>query len=182
VQRANYRFLRAVVHSAKEIGLNSISFLGADLTSEAFNRAEGWPQDRVARVALSQEEIGCLDGEVEQLIAEHNADFDSGFIVESPQKLQRIVQHFRAHVGQAENVAPRCNAPWVSAVIEASGEVRPCFFHRAVGNIHGRPFADIVNGPEALQFRANLDVTRNETCRRCVCSLFVPRDDEVAGQ
>lgn len=176
VQRANCASLRAIVGSAKEIGLNSISFLGADLTSEAFNRTEGWSQDREARVALAPEEVGCLAAEVEQLIAEHRADFESGFIVESPQKLRRIVQHFRAHLGHAENVAPRCNAPWVSAVIEASGEVRPCFFHRAVGNIHSQPFADIVNGPEALQFRANLDVTRNETCRRCVCSLYVPRD------
>lgn len=176
VQKANYRSLRAVVRTARELGLNSVSFLAADLTSEAFNRPDGWMPDRVLRVALAPEEIGALAAEVEELITEHVQDFESGFIVESPEKLRRIVQHFRAHVGQAEHVAPRCNAPWVSAVIEASGDVRPCFFHSVVGNIHHQTFIDIVNGPKALQFRSDLDVGRNETCRRCVCSLYLPPD------
>src|ERR1700690_961463 len=42
VQKANHRSLRATVQSAKQIGLTSISFLAADLTSSAFNRPEGW--------------------------------------------------------------------------------------------------------------------------------------------
>jgi len=179
VQKSNYRALRAVVRSAREIGLNSVSFLAADLTSEAFNRPEGWPADRRDRIALAPDELGALAAEVEQLIVEHSPDFDSGFIVESPQKLRRIVQHFRAHVGQDENVAPHCNAPWVSAVIETSGDVRPCFFHPVVGNIHLQPFAEIVNGQKALRFRSNLDVRTNEICRRCVCSLNVPRVEDV---
>lgn len=182
VQKSNYRALRAVVRSAKEIGLNSISFLAADLTSEAFNRPDAWPADRKDRVALDPDELGALAAELEQLIVEHTADFDSGFIVESPQKLRRIVQHFRAHVGQAVNAAPRCNAPWVSAVIEASGDVRPCFFHPVIGNIHRQKFADIVNSPDALRFRSNLDVRSNETCQRCVCSLYVPRDEDLTKQ
>ena len=182
VQKANCRSLRALVRSAKEIGLNSVSFLAADLTSTAFNRAEGWVPDRAIRVALTPEELGALAAEVEQLIAEHGPDFESGFIVESPQKLRRIVQHFRAHLGQAENVAPRCNAPWVSAVIEASGDVRPCFFHPVVGNIHRQAFTDIVNGKEALQFRSGLDVASNDICKRCVCSLYLRRSDERMKQ
>ncbi len=70
---------------------------------------------------------------VKRLIQEHGCDLDFGFVVERPAKLRRIAHHFRAHVGQAQHVAPRCNAPWVSAVIEASGEVRPCFFHPGAG-------------------------------------------------
>ena len=101
--------------------------------------------------------------------------------MESAGKLRNIVRHFRAHLSQAENVAPRCNAPWVSAVIEASGDVRPCFFHPALGNIHRQGFTDIINSPEALSFRATLDVASNEICKRCVCSLYVPRQDEHNG-
>jgi Iron-sulfur cluster-binding domain len=67
----------------------------------------------------------------------------------------------RAYFGQAENVAPRCNAPWVSAVIEASGDVRPCFFHPALGNIHRTGVHRNINGPEALRFRSGLDVASN---------------------
>jgi Fe-coproporphyrin III synthase len=178
VQKANHRMLRAVIVAAKEIGLTSISFLAADLTSSAFNRPEGWLPDRVNRVALVPEEVDALAAEVERLIEEHHADLESGFVVENPDKLRRIVRHFRAHIGRAENVAPRCNAPWVSAVIESSGDVRPCFFHPVLGNIHRQALKDLINSPEALQFRSTLDVASNEICRRCVCSLYVPRQSE----
>jgi Fe-coproporphyrin III synthase len=182
VQKANHRSLCAVVESAKEIQLNSISFLAADLTSSAFNRPGGWLPDRAGQVALSSDEIDALEVEVERLINEHRSEIDSGFVVESSSKLRRIVQHFRAHLGEAENIAPRCNAPWVSAVIETSGDVRPCFFHPVLGNIHRQSLLEIVNGPEALQFRANLDVASNPICRRCVCSLYVPPQNESPAQ
>jgi Fe-coproporphyrin III synthase len=178
VQKGNHHSLRAVVEYAKHIGLNSVSFLAADLTSVAFNRSEGWGPDRVGRVALASEEVDALEAEVEHLTKEHRADLDSGFVVETADKLLRIVRHFRAHLGQTNNVAPRCNAPWVSAVVEASGDIRPCFFHPVLGNIHRQALPDILNGSEALQFRANLDVQHNEICRRCVCSLYIPRPDD----
>jgi MoaA/NifB/PqqE/SkfB family radical SAM enzyme len=182
VQKANHLSLRAVVTSAKQIGLDSVSFLPADLTSSAFNRSEGWKPDRADRVALVSEEVDALEAEVESLITENRADFASGFVVETTDKLRRIVRHFRAHLGQTTNIAPRCNAPWVSAVIEASGDVRPCFFHPVLGNIHSRALPDILNGSEALHFRANLDVGHNEICQRCVCSLYIPRSDEPTRQ
>jgi Fe-coproporphyrin III synthase len=178
VQKANHRVLCAVVQSAKETGLNSISFLAADLTSDAFNRPQGWLPERQDRVALNVQEVEVLDAEVERLISEHQHDLDTGFVVESANKLRRIVLHFRAHLGQAQHVAPRCNAPWVSAVVEASGDVRPCFFHPSFGNIHNQSLHEIVNGPTALKFRANLDVATNPVCRRCVCSLHIPRSEE----
>jgi Fe-coproporphyrin III synthase len=179
VQKANHRSLCEVVQAAKGIGLNSISFLAADLTSDAFNRPQGWLPERQDRVALNAEELDALEAEVERLIGEHQIDLDSGFVVESAGKLRRIVLHFRAHLGQAQHVAPRCNAPWVSAVIEASGEVRPCFFHPAFGNVHNQTLHEIVNGPEALKFRANLDVATNPICRRCVCSLHIPGPERM---
>lgn len=173
VQKANHSSLRAVVRSAKRLGLTSVSFLAADLTSTAFNRPEAWSPDRVSHVALSHDELDALQAEVDRLIDEHRDDLELGFVVESAEKLRRIVEHFRAHLGQTEHTAPRCNAPWVSAVIEASGDLRPCFFHPVLGNIHRRSIAEIVNGPEGLRFRSNLDISTNEICKRCVCSLYV---------
>src|SRR5580704_10264886 len=175
IQKANHLSLRRTVQSAKEIGLNSISFLAADLTSKAFNRPLGWTPEHQDRVALNADELEDLDAEIERLISEHSVDLESGFVVEPASKLRRIVHHFRAHLGQAQNIAPVCNAPWVSAVIEASGEVRPCFFHPSLGNIHNQSLHEIMNSPEALKFRANLDVATNPICRRCVCSLYIPR-------
>jgi Fe-coproporphyrin III synthase len=174
VQKENYHSLRATIACAKETGLDSISFLAADLTSSAFNRPQAWGQKRQHQIALNAEEVEALDSEIEQLISQCGAELNSGFIVETASKLRKIVLHFRAHLGQIPDVAPRCNAPWVSAVVEASGEVRPCFFHSAMGNIRTRSLPDILNGPEALRFRANLDIAADPICRRCVCSLYIP--------
>ena len=33
---------------------------------------------------------------------------------------------------------------------------------------------EIINGRKALQFRRELDMDKNETCRRCVCYLNLP--------
>ena len=107
-------------------------------------------------------------------------DFASGFIAEPPAKLRRIVQHFRAEQGECEPTAPHCNAPWVSAVIEADGSVRPCFFQPAFGNIHDAPLVEIVNGKEALRFREGLDIASDPICRRCVCSLYRPVREPIA--
>jgi hypothetical protein len=41
-------------------------------------------------------------------------------------------------------------------------------------------FAEVINSPEALQFRSRLDIAANPTCRRCVCSLFLPPSDSAA--
>jgi Fe-coproporphyrin III synthase len=177
VQRLNRHSLRSVVECAKLMGLASISFLAADLTSTAFNRPEPWLRDRAERVALTAPEVDELEVEIERLVSEHRADFKSGFIVETPDKLRHIGRHFRGHLGQTENLAPRCNAPWVSAVIEASGDVRPCFFHPVLGNIREQSFPEIINGANALRFRSTLNVAHNETCKKCVCSLYLEPDE-----
>jgi MoaA/NifB/PqqE/SkfB family radical SAM enzyme len=171
VQRLNHDRLCDTVETAAELGLNSISFLAADLTSAAFNRPDGWGEERTREVALAAPETDRLEREIEMLIA--GLPRRTGFVLESPEKLRRITLHFRAHLGLAEPVAPRCNAPWVSAVIEADGTVRPCFFHRRIGRIGRRSLRQVLNGPEGLAFRSSLDVARDPVCRRCVCSFFL---------
>ena len=173
VQKANHLSLCDTVQSATELGLNSISFLAADVTSSAFNRPEGWSTAQQSKVALDAQEVEELDGEVERLIRICCKADRPRFVAEKPEKLRKIVAHFRAHLGQIQPVAPLCNAPWFSAVIEPSGEVRPCFFHPAFGNIHEKPLTEILNGATALQFRAALDIPTNPICRRCVCSLHI---------
>jgi Fe-coproporphyrin III synthase len=178
VQKLNHCCLRATAVAAKGIGLNSISFLAADVSSSAFNGQLSL-LEREERVALNAIEVEELEQEIECLIQEHGGDLTSGFISESPSKLGRIVRHFRAHLGQLEPVAPRCNAPWVSAVIDAGGDVRPCFFHRPLGNTRDRALHEILNGPQALQFRRNLDTANDPICRRCVCSLHLTNPDAL---
>jgi len=171
VQRANFSHLRATVRTARSLGLNSISFLAADLTSTAFNRPFGWPADRQAEVGLGEDGIATLDREIEALVLEEK---DLGFVLESEDKLRRIARHFRVQLGQAPPVAPRCNAPWVSAVVESDGTVRPCFFHPPIGNWNASALPEILNQPAAIEFRRTLSVEENPVCRRCVCSLYRP--------
>jgi Fe-coproporphyrin III synthase len=173
VQRANFRYLRQTLETARSAGFDSISYLAADVTSTAFNHPESWNERDREKVAVPKEDIIDLENEIEHLIQEHASAIESGFILESPEKLRRIVRHFKAQCCIVEPAAPRCNAPWVSAVVEADGTVRPCFFHRAVGNIRNQPLVEIVNNSEALLFRKSLDVETNPTCQRCVCSLYL---------
>jgi hypothetical protein len=174
VQKLNHCSLRATAVSARELDLNSISFLAADVSSSAFNHQSVPSIGRPEQIALNAGEVEALAQEVQCLVREHAGDFDSGYIVESPAKLERIVQHFRAGLGQWQAVAPRCNAPWVSAVIEADGLVRPCFFHRPLGNTRDGTLLEILNSPQALQFRKTLDIATDPICRQCVCSLYIP--------
>jgi Fe-coproporphyrin III synthase len=171
VQKANHAHLRETLAAAKQLSLNGISFLAADLTSEAFNRPEGWPVSRQSEVALCPDEVTVLETEIESLIAENAVDIRSGYIAESPEKLRRIAKHFRAHLGLDRTESPRCNAPWASAVVETDGTVRPCFFHPPIGNIHRSSLEEVINGHEALAFRSRLDIPNNAICERCVCSL-----------
>ncbi|MBB5338674.1 radical SAM protein [Tunturiibacter gelidoferens] len=171
VQKANHNHLRETVNAAKAMGLNSISFLAADLTSEAFNRPLVWPIERQNQIGLSADEITVLEVEIEHLILEYRVDFDQRFIVESAAKLRKISRRFREHLGQLSPKAPVCNAPWVSAVLEIDGAVRPCFFHNSIGNMTHSALEDVVNGKVAKEFRASLNVETNPICQRCVCSL-----------
>jgi len=174
VQKANHLYLQDTVGGAKALGLDGISFLAVDVTSEAFNRPLLWPTTKQQVVTLSPEEAYVLEQEIEAVIVNCEEEIRSGYIAESPSKLRKIAAQFRAYLGQVQHQSPRCNAPWVSAVIEADGAVRPCFFHRSMGNIHKSSLEEIINGEAARSFRNNLDIAKDPICQRCVCSLNHP--------
>lgn len=175
VQKLNHAHLRATVSAAKLLGLTSISFLAADISSAAFNRKQRWSPERQNEIALSRAELIELEEEIELLIQMHQEDIDSGFIAESNAKLRRIGARFREHIEGLPPKAPICNAPWVSAVIEVDGNVRPCFFHPSVGNTNQLTLEEAINTEAALSFRSRLKIASNPTCQRCVCSLNYPQ-------
>jgi MoaA/NifB/PqqE/SkfB family radical SAM enzyme len=169
IQRSNFRRLRDTVDAALRLRLHSISFLAADVDSTAFARPNGWPLERKTAIGLDSAEIADLESEIEALISRGECGY---FVSESPAKLRGIARHFRAVLGEMPAVAPNCNAPWNSAVVEADGTVRPCFFHRPIGHLSsGKPLGEILNGVEAVAFRESLNVASNPICQTCVCSL-----------
>jgi MoaA/NifB/PqqE/SkfB family radical SAM enzyme len=179
VQKANHPLLRQTVAGAKELGLSSISFLAADMSSQALHRELTWPGERQNQISLLPDEIRALEEEITALIEENAEDLESMYIVESAGELLRIVRRFKEQLGRMAPVAPRCNAPWVSAVMEVDGSVRPCFFHPSIGNVGEQTLAEAINGDEAVRFRASLHVSENPICKRCVCALIY-RQSEVS--
>ncbi len=179
VQRDNFRFLEETIAAARAAGLDQISFLPVDVSSEAFNRPGGWTHDRAQTTMLERHEAFELRDRIEDLIARHGSDLAQGYIAEPADKLRALAQYFLALHGVTIHAETVCNAPWMSAVIEADGTVRPCFFHRSLGNIRTAALPDILNAPEAVRFRSNLDVRRDPICRRCVCTLSIGPRTEV---
>jgi MoaA/NifB/PqqE/SkfB family radical SAM enzyme len=171
LQKQNHLHLRATVRSAHTLGLNSVSFLAADLSSTAFNRDQPWQTEKQDEIALDWFELQALDAEIELLIADHLTDIQTGFIVESEAKLRRLSTRFREHLTKSPPKAPVCNAPWVSAVLELDGSLRPCFFHPPVASTANETLEQALNSHAARSFRFHLDVASNPICQRCVCSL-----------
>lgn len=174
IHRLNYRQWPAIINSAKQISLDKISFLPADISSNAFNREIAWTNDRQAEILIPKNELPALQTITHTILTGYSNDFKNNFIAETPLKLQKIYSYYAAHHGLEAFPYKKCNAPWVSTVIEADGTVRPCFFHDAYGNIKSGSLDKIINSEKAIAFRRNLDIEENETCKKCVCYLNLP--------
>lgn len=173
IHKLNYRKWPDIVETAKLTGLNSISFLPADVSSHAFNRLILWDENRQSEILLPPEALPELKNIIEELITGYKKEFDHHFILESPEKIRRIYQYYAAFYGLNEFPQKQCNAPSVSTVIEADGTVRPCFFHNPLGNVRLNTLESILNSSAAIGFRKELNVNEDPTCRKCVCYLHL---------
>jgi MoaA/NifB/PqqE/SkfB family radical SAM enzyme len=171
IQRLNFADWPHIVDAARDIGLDQISFLAADVSTDAFNRDDPWDGERTAEVKPDVEQLPQFKQVLEEMIERYAADFASGYIAESPAKLRRLYDYYAALYGLGDFPPVRCNAPWVSAVIEADGTVRPCYFHRPMGNVRDSSLIDLLNSPAEIAFRQGLDMDEDPICRKCVCSL-----------
>jgi Fe-coproporphyrin III synthase len=174
VHKLNFRHWDSIIENARAMGLDQISFLPADVSSHAFNREVLWADKRQHEILLDEDELPELQNITESIINDHSLDFESHFIAESPVKLRKIHDYYAAFYSLNPFPYKKCNAPWVSTVIEADGTVRPCFFHAAIGNIRNNSLEKILNNSESIRFRKELDIDSNSTCLKCVCYLNLP--------
>jgi len=174
IHKLNFRVWNSIIESAKKMGLDQISFLPADVSSHAFNREVLWNDDRQHEILVEQKELSKLSMMTETIIENYAADFESRFIAESPAKLRKIYSYYAAFYQLNPFPYKKCNAPWVSTVIEADGTVRPCFFHEPLGNIRNSSLEEILNSTKSITFRKDLDMDSNSTCVKCVCYLNLP--------
>ena len=171
IHQLNFMKWPAIIEAAKDLRLDQISFLPADVSSHAFNRDILWDINRQHEILPSFEQIAELKSVIEQFLKDYKKELQNGFIAESPSKIWKIYEYYAACYGLNSFPVKRCNAPSVSTVIEADGTVRPCFFHQPFGNIRNLPLDKIVNSDAAVAFRKQLDIDADETCSRCVCHL-----------
>jgi MoaA/NifB/PqqE/SkfB family radical SAM enzyme len=167
LHRMNFRELPGLIDHARAMALDGISFLPADVSSSAFGRGRPVRADALALDALEIAEFGAI---VERTIEDRRLDFESGFVAESPEKLRRLPQYYDALAHGRPFPPIACNAPWMSAVVEANGSVRPCFFHAPIGNVRTSSLGSIV-ARELPRFRQSLDVGADAVCAKCVCSM-----------
>ena len=177
LQRTNYRELPRFVELAHTLGARQISFLAVDVANpHAFGRTDDFSSD----LALRPEDLPICEHVLCSLEQDHAEDFRSAFIAESPEKLRRILQYFRAVCRLGPFPVVRCNAPEFSSVITAEGRAQPCFF------IPGPPEALVrgdlgtaLNGNTMVMLRKDIREGRRSECTTCVCSMW--RDPSAFG-
>ncbi|HEY0176278.1 MAG TPA: radical SAM protein [Pedobacter sp.] len=170
IHQLNFRNWQAIIDAARDMGIDQISFLPADVSSHAFNRQMTWSEPKQDEILISERQLPELQETISRIIA-HEHNFSTGFIAESQKKIQDIYHYYAAFYGLNGFPYKKCNAPWVSTVVEADGSVRPCFFHEVIGNIRDSSLNEILNSEEAVRFRKELDMGTNDTCVKCVCTL-----------
>lgn len=169
VQRSNYRELPDMVRLTRSWGAMQHSFLAVDvLTHAAFARADDFDRS----MTLAADDLDPFDRVLDEIERDFSAEYASGYIAESPQKMRRLRNYFAAVLGLEKFPYVRCNAPRFSAVIETDGTLRPCYFLPSWGKLNGTSLHDALNAPEAINLRAQQRRSEREECGRCVCYAY----------
>lgn len=168
LQRANYRELDEFVALAHELAVSEISFLTVDVANpHAFGRV----QRQCGDLALSVDDLPIFERLIADLERNRAADFSSGFIAQTPGKLRRMWQYFAAVQGRAAYPRVKCNAPEFSAVMDAHGQLQPCFFIPGPQTRRGTTLTETLNSDSMIELRARIRDGGRPECLTCVCSL-----------
>jgi MoaA/NifB/PqqE/SkfB family radical SAM enzyme len=169
LQRANYLELPRFVVLARELGVRQVSFLAVDVgNAHAFARTEPFDDG----LALREEDLPRFDALIDVLQREHAAEFRSGLIAESAEKLRRLHRYFAALRGHGSFPEVRCNAPEFSAVIGVDGRLAPCFFIAGSGVNAHTGLAAALEHDSMRALRASITRGERAECARCVCSMW----------
>jgi MoaA/NifB/PqqE/SkfB family radical SAM enzyme len=172
LHRRNFRALPDLIDKSAAMGLDQISFLTADVSSDSFGRSAAGTTPDPHGLLLDAAEVDEFEKVIEKALLSRSAAFRDGRVAERDERLRRLARYYRAHQGGGPFPEVRCNAPWASAVVESDGTVRPCFFQPKVGNVRDKGLGALLDD-EMVRFRRGLNVARDSTCQRCVCSLRV---------
>jgi Fe-coproporphyrin III synthase len=173
LQKQNFRSLEEFIHMTRSTGVSRISFLAADVSSDAYGRdTQGIVSDENS-IALDLGEIKELRKIIDDIALKYSSEFSGGFISESPGKLRHIADYYEALHGNIPFPPNLCNAPNVSLVITSTGDVHPCFFLPKFANIRLGSLRTIINDPEIKTSRDDVKLMKLDRCQKCVCTLYV---------
>ncbi len=186
LQKQNFSQLGDFIELAKRTNVNRISFLAADVQSEAYgrdNREVRASSDETTGSSMVPDinEVLELKTIINEASQKYAGEFSRGLVSESPEKLMHIARYYAAINGTEEFPRNFCNAPMVSAVITSTGDIHPCFFLPKYGNIREGSFKELVNRDTIKETRSKVKVMEPERCKKCVCTLFVSPLNALKG-
>jgi MoaA/NifB/PqqE/SkfB family radical SAM enzyme len=173
VQKRNFRSLPAIVRLARNLHVERISFLAADLLSDGFGRNGHAVHPSREAVLLDAGEVEELSHLITRMAGEYREEFSQGFIAETPAKLRNIALYYGALLGLNPFPSSACNAPQVSAVISSSGALLPCFFLPSFADLRQGDLARVLNLENIRATREAVRERSPDRCRTCVCTLHV---------
>lgn len=173
VQKRNFRSLDAMVGLAKAVGAGRVSFLAADVLSKAFHRNHTGPVAPDDDILLSRSETEEFGEIMSRFVDRRQDEIRSGFIAEPASKLFNLVQYFEAFHGISPFPPTTCNAPHVSAVITSTGELLPCYFLPAFGDVRSGSIRAQMNNDLIRFTRGQVRKCALDQCQKCVCTLKV---------
>ena len=177
IQKNNFRELHDIIQLGAKLGITRVSFLPVDVYSEAFGREN---KDTVNdnSLLLNADEVNSLRNIINNIDKKF---FDSHFVSEPYNKLMGYADYFSSALSGNKFPPVYCNAPMMSTVITARGDVLPCFFLPKLGNIREKSLIQILNGDKAVTTRKRVRAFEPERCKTCVCSLNVSKRNALKG-
>jgi MoaA/NifB/PqqE/SkfB family radical SAM enzyme len=171
IQKNNFRQIKDIVQLGLDLNINRVSFLPVDVFSEAFGR-EHHNTINESSLLLNNDEIEEMRKIIDGIDKKY---FENHFISEQYHKLTGYADYFSAALSGSKYPPVYCNAPMMSTVITARGDVLPCFFLPKLGNIREKPLMQILNGDNAKTTRNKVKSFELDRCKTCVCSLNVTK-------
>ena len=170
LHRHNFAELPRLIDKAKQMRLAQISFLTADVTSEAFGRRN---MVRYTGAAAGRMPGTRIFGVVEDCIRSTRARISiSHFIAESPEKLRRLPKYYAAQLGLATFPRLRAMRRGRARSWRQTAQCDRAISTRRWEISERRSWGQILS-EEMVTFRRGLNVEENQTCRKCVCTLKV---------
>jgi len=154
--------LSEIVKLAIKLDVNKISFLLVDTDSEhGFGRNfDKRDSKNISKNKIQPEKLKKQIMQIQELKTKENEKFINSIL----DNLKELIQFLE----KGESVYKSCNAPLNSIVIDSLGNVLPCFFKEAVGNIKEKDILDILNSNEYVEIHKERTIRNCIECKKCI--------------